>query len=114
MLPDLDDVTDFGVVQEALHVEDEHGRERVDQHLLLRVEERAGAGRDRDLHRLWLRDVADRVAEGEHVFGLDVELERSPVLDRDRVALVRRVQCRSELPAEDARNRRIRRLGLRR
>ena len=41
------------IVQEALEMEDENGRKRLEKHLLSRLA-RAGLA---DLHRLWMRDM---------------------------------------------------------
>ena len=102
MLANLDHIPDLGVVEEALHVQNEHARELIDQHLLRRIEECTRPRRDGDLHWLWMRDVAYGFPEGGYVLGLNVELQRSPVLDRGRVALGRCVQCRAEFAPEDA------------
>ena len=61
LFADLDDIADLGIVHEAFHVEDEYRRECVDEHLLVRIELRAGTCRDRDLHGLRLSEVTDRI-----------------------------------------------------
>jgi hypothetical protein len=65
LLADLDDAALADVIQEALEVQHEHGRQRVDRDLLARVEHRTWPRRRHDLHGLRLRErrkcVADRV-----------------------------------------------------
>ena len=74
MLAHLDNVSNFGIVQESLHVQNEHRRKSLDEHLLLGVEERAWLCRDRDLDLLRMGYVQERIAESLDVLRLDVEL----------------------------------------
>jgi hypothetical protein len=131
---ELDRLSDFHyaaggrVVQEALEVQDEHWRERLDEHLLACFARAGGA----DLHGLWLRDVCERILDGVYRIALyngrlmvnkcvaqrgkkadlDIELERPPVFDDYRIALVWRAQRRAELATEYACNGRLDRLDL--
>ena len=74
MLAHLDNVSNLGIVQESLHVQNEDGRKSLDEHLLLGVEERAWLCRDRDLDLLRMGYVQKRIAKSLDILRLDVKL----------------------------------------
>ena len=74
MLAHLDNVSNLGIVQESLHVQNEHRRKSLDEHLLLSVEKRVWPCGNGDLDLLRVRYMQKGVAERLYVLGLDVEL----------------------------------------
>lgn len=99
------------VVQETLEVEDQHGRKRVEEDLLRRVERPAARG-DIVGQRFGRSELDERVFDAENVFGLDVELQSLERLDRDAVLLAGTPQDAAQLAAEDASDGRFLRLRL--
>jgi hypothetical protein len=71
LLPNLGYATLVSIVQEALEVEDENGRERLDVDLLGRIEDGAWSSDGGDLYRLGRGDVCESIFDGVDRVALD-------------------------------------------
>ncbi len=83
-------------------MEHEHGRQRLDKHLLGGIHLCGARGRPDAGDDLGLGEVEERVLDRLDVGGLDVELERLVRLERDAVLGTGRFEHAAKLAAKDA------------